>query len=173
MTVIAEVASIEDARAEAEKLKPDLVILALRLEGRLAGIELCRDIKNLPAAPQVLVYTSFNSTADVSATYLAGADGFVYKGAGTRRLLRCVREVSAGARIFITGAESEDHDLALQKVLATSQLTPKEREVLGLMLQRFSNSQIAEELVVELSTVKTHVRRILRKLDLGNRRELF
>lgn len=173
MMVVAEAATVADAVREAEVSRPDLVILALRLEGRLDGIELCRDLRGGPRSPFVLVYTAFNSTANVSACYLAGADGFVFKGSPTGRLLSSIRDLRDGQRVWVMGRESQDQVDTLEKVVEESGLTTREHEVLGFILQHLSNAEIANELVIELSTVKTHVRNILNKLNVSSRRDLF
>lgn len=173
MLVVGEADTVNGALLAAERLMPDLVILALRLEGAFGGVELCRNIRSLPEAPTVLVYTSFNSAEDVSSSYLAGADGFVFKGTGMGRLLSSIRNLRRGRPVWITGRAAKDQSADLARAVAESGLTPREQEVLGFMLQHFSNKRIAEELVIELSTVKTHVRSILQKLNLENRRALF
>lgn len=173
MAVAGEAETIAEAVQQARALAPDLVILALRLEGELRGIEICREIKNLPQAPAVLVYSSFNRGEDVSASFLAGSDSFVYKGAPSARLLASVRDTLAGKRVWITGVEPKDQSSRLRRSVEDSGLTAREREVLGFMLQRYTNSAIADELYIELPTVKSHVRSILRKLGLASRRELF
>jgi NarL family two-component system response regulator LiaR len=121
----------------------------------------------------VLVYTAFNSSKDMASSFLSGADGFVYKGAEFGRLLASVKDTCAGKRVWVPGVETTVQSSRLQRAVEESGLTPKEREVLGFMLQRFTNSQIAHELYVELPTVKTHVSHILRKLGLSSRYELL
>lgn len=173
MAVVGESETVAEALAAAETDNPDMVILALRLEGELGGIELCRDIKNLDVAPIVLVYSSFNSSEDISASFLAGADGFIYKGAEPGRLLSGIRDLDRGRAVWVSGVETDEQSVQLQRAVEASGLTRREREVLGFMLQHFTNSQIADELVVELTTVKTHVSSVLRKLGMQSRRELF
>jgi two-component system response regulator DevR len=171
MTVISEAETVADGVRLATTGDPDLVILALRLQGELRGIELCREIKNLPRAPTVLVYSSFNSSKDLSSSFLSGADGFVHKGTASERLLSSVRAAHAGKRPWVSGVEAKGQSARLP--VEESSLTPREQEVLGFMLQHFTNSEIAKELYVELPTIKTHVSSILRKLGLSSRRELF
>lgn len=173
MEVSSEAGTVADALEAVERLSLDVVIMALRLEGTLAGIELCREIKNLAPAPAVLVYSSFNSSAEISASYLAGADGFIYKGAEPSRLLAGIRELHSGGQIWVTGVPSAEHSARLEQAVATSGLTRREQEVLGFMLQHLTNSQIAGELVIELTTVKSHVSSVLRKLGMTSRRDLF
>lgn len=172
LIVVGEAATVADTVILAETLAPDLVILALRLEGELHGIELCREIKNLCTAPAVLVYSSFDSTEDVSASFLSGADGFIHKGAEPGRLLSGIRDIRAGRPVWVTGVTVE-HSMQLRRAVEGAGLTRREREVLGYMLQHFTNSEIAAELFIELTTVKTHVSSVLRKLGKQSRRDLF
>lgn len=173
LAVAGEAETAGQAVALTRRLDPDLVILALRLQGEFQGIEVCREIKSLPAAPAVLVYSSFNSSEDISSSFLSGADSFVYKGAEPEWFLAGVRDTLKGRRVWMTGAEAPGRAQEVQQRAAGPDLTAREREVLGLMLQHYANSAIAQELHIELPTVKTHVRSILRKLGLASRRELF
>lgn len=173
LEVVGEAEGPLDALPLVTEAQPDLVILALRLAGEFHGVELCRDLKNLPQAPAVLFYTSFNSRDEVASAFLSGADGFLYKGADPAQLLSTVTATLAGRRVWAPGAGVPAHSARLQQAADDYGLTAREREVLGLMLQRYTNSQIAEDLFVELPTVKTHVSNILRKLSLSSRHELF
>jgi two-component system, NarL family, response regulator DevR len=169
------VAEAETAAAVLElttRLHPDLVVLPLRLEGELKGVELCREIKSAGSA-RVLIYTSFNSGQDVSACMLSGADSFVHKGEDSARLLATIRATAAGRRVWLPGGQHKDRSDRVRRLLESSGLTRREQEVLGFMLQRCTNAQIAHELFVELPTVKTHVSSVLRKLGLRSRQELF
>lgn len=173
LRVVAEATSAAAALALTLIHRPDLVLLPLRLEGEFKGVELCREIVAGPSAPRVLVYTSFNGPDDASAAFLSGAHSFVHKGAETERLLEAIRATRHGRRVWLLGA---DHDRTVQRLqanAATANLTPREQEVLGLLLQRLTNAQISRQLFIELATVKTHVRNILGKLGVASRRELF
>lgn len=171
LTVAGEAATVEDGARAARELAPDLVILALRLEGELRGPELCREIKRLPQPPAVLVYTAFDSAADASASYLARADGFLHRRTASDLLLRSIRDTGAGRRVWVPREPVSEEGRSRPDPAAG--LTPREHEVLGLILLRYSNAQIAERLQLRLPTVKTHVRGLLRKLGMSSRRELF
>lgn len=173
MEVAGKAIAMEDGLELASRSQADVMVVPLRLHGEWHGIELCRSIKNLADAPKVVICTSFPSTEEVAASFLSGADAFVYKGAETSRLLDTIRQTSRGNRGWVPAVEpaaSADH---LRDIWSKSDLTSREQEVLGLMLQHFTNAQIADELVVELTTVKTHVRNILGKLGITSRRDLF
>lgn len=173
MELVGEAESAEQALAEQIQKEPDLVILPLRLEGKLEGVELCREIKSLDNAPLVLIYTSYNAREDASATFLSGADGFVHKGEETGRLLETIRALLSGHRVWLLGTESPGTARLVKTAVERSGLTRREHEILGLMLQHLTNAQIGNELFIELPTVKSHVRSILAKLGLHSRRELF
>jgi two-component system response regulator DevR len=171
--VVAEANSARTALAAAAESRPDLVVLPLRLEGELKGVELCRELVAMPAAPRVMIYTSYNSAEDASASFLSGANSFVHKGEEAGRLVETIRDTMAGRRIWLLGTEPRESMDRLERVVQGSNLTPREQEVLALMLKRLSNAQIATTLFVELPTVKTHVSNILAKLGVRSRRELF
>jgi len=171
--VVGESESAGEALHLAEELRPDLVVLDLRLKGEEGGIEACREIKSLPDPPRVLVHTAYNTEEDVAATLLSGADGFLHKGEDYTKLPEAVRKTHAGERVWMLGGDVEQ---AEDEVLRSSEevlLTPREKEVLALVLKRYTNAEISERLSISLQTTKNHVSSILRKLGKHSRRELF
>ena len=173
LAVVAEATTARMAMEMVTLHRPHLVILPLRIGGELKGIELCREVVAAPCQPKVLVYTSFNAPQDAAAAFLSGAHSFVHKGEDTGRLLDTIRATLGGRREWLLGAESAPTMAELAQRTYRSTLTAREQEVFGLMLQRFSNAQIAATLFIEMPTVKTHVRSILAKIGVGSRRELF
>ncbi|WP_405721072.1 response regulator [Streptomyces sp. NBC_00046] len=172
MTIVGEAGTVADAIAAAHALTPSVLILALRLEGELRGAEVCRVVKRLPQPPAVLVYTAFDSAADASTCFLAGADAFVHRRTDRRQLITSIRDTYRGRRVWMPSAAPAE-GAARARPRGAPGLTPREEEVLGLMLLRYSNAQIGETLQLQLPTVKTHVRGLLRKLGLASRRDLF
>jgi two-component system, NarL family, response regulator DevR len=172
MQLVAEAQTAEEVLSLTRGLRPDLVVLPLRLEGEPKGVEICREIKSTGPA-RVLIYTSYNSGDDAAACLLSGADSFVYKGEDPARLLETMRATARGRRVWLLGGESRDESGRVKRLVESSGLTRREREVLGLVLQRRTNAEIAQELFLGLPTVKTHVSNILRKLGLRRRQELF
>lgn len=172
MRLVGEAATAGEALALTQWSRPDVVILPLRLEGEFKGVELCREVKS-HGTSRVLVYTSYNSGEDAAACLLSGADSFVYKGEDSARLLTTIRATAGGRRVWLLGGENRAQSDRMRRLVESSGLTPREQEVLGLVLQRYTNAQIARALFVELPTVKTHVSSILRKLGLRSRQELF
>lgn len=173
LTVVAETEGVIDALEAIDTHRPGLVILPLRLGGAPAGLELCREITSLDRAPQVFMYTSFSSANDATMAFLSGADSFLTKDHPERRLLETIRATARGRKVWDTTVDTSASALRLGETLQESGLTSREQEVLGFMLQRYTNAEIARELFISLPTVKTHAAHILRKLGLGTRKELF
>lgn len=173
LQVIGEARSAGEALALSSRERPDLVVLPLRIEGQLKGVELCRELVTLEHSPKVLIYSSYNSPGDASASFLSGAHSFVHKGEEAGQLVKAIHLTLAGQHVWLLGGEQSDAAARLERQAETAGLTKRELDVLGCMLQRFTNAQIARDLFIELPTVKTHVRRILSKLGVSTRRELF
>jgi DNA-binding NarL/FixJ family response regulator len=170
--VVGEAESVTEAVRLARDLRPDLVLLDLRL-GEGSGIEACREIKALQSAPRVLVLTAHTSVEDVAGATLAGADGYLHKGVEGEQILDAVKRVRASGRVWLLPAGDEEEAAnRMRKTSDQARLTPKEKEVFTLVLKRRTNAEIAKELYISLYTVKNHVSSILRKLELKSRREI-
>ena len=169
--VTGEAGNAADALRLAGELRPDVVLLDLRL-GQDSGIEVCREIKALPDAPRVLVFTAHTGTEDIAGATLAGADGYLHKGVAGEELIEAVGRTHAGSRVWLLPAAEEAAASRIEEVSGQARLTPKEREVFALVLKRSTNAEIAKELYISLYTVKNHVSSILRKLGLKSRREI-
>lgn len=173
LTVVAEAEQAEEALAAVSATSPDLVILPLRLGGESAGLELCREIKSFSPAPHVMMYTSFTSPSDATLAFLSGADSFLTKDSPEHRLLETIRDTVGGNRVWSRNADTDRSARSLKSYVDESSLTAREREVLGFMLQRYSNAEIGKELFISVPTVKTHVSNVLQKLGVSSRRDLL
>jgi two-component system, NarL family, response regulator DevR len=173
LEVVGEAHSYDAALELHEQLAPDLVVLPLRLGGELSGVGLCRELVSATGGTRVLVYSAFNAADEASAAFLSGAHSFVHKAEEVDRLLDAIRSTLSGRRVFLLGAEVGASVVRLRDSADRAGLTARESEVLTLMLQHLTNAQIAAALVVEVATVKTHVRNVLAKLGIASRRELF
>lgn len=171
--IVAEAALAADAMAEVAEVHPDLVILPLRLGGVRDGLELCREIKSMADGPKVMMYTSYTGKTDASLAFLSGADSFLTKDHPAGRLLETVRATAEGHRVWDIHSDTGESARRLEERVQESSLTLREQEVLGFMLQRYSNSEIARELFISIPTVKTHVSNVLQKLGIESRKELF
>lgn len=157
-----------------QRLAPDLVVMDVRMPV-LDGIEATRRIVALPDPPRVVVLTTFDLDEHALAAIRAGASGFLLKDAPPEDMLAALRTVHAGDAVIAPSTTRRllEHlaphgcdPVALQSV---EHLTEREREVLVAMARGWSNSEIATRLFVAEGTVKTHVGRILAKLDARDR----
>jgi DNA-binding NarL/FixJ family response regulator len=176
LEVVGEAADGTQAVALADDLKPDVVLMDIRMPG-LDGIEATRRIvsRGQPPGIQVLILTTFDLDEYVYDALQAGASGFLLKDASPEQLIASIRMVSQGdallapsitRRLIEEFAASRTH---ARPPLALDQLSSREREVFTLLAHGLSNREIAAQLFVGETTVKTHVTRILTKLGLRDR----
>jgi two-component system response regulator NreC len=173
--VIGEAGDGHEVVALAESLSPDVIIMDIAMPG-MDGLEATRYIKtNLPHI-NVLVLTMHRSDEYFFEMLRAGASGYVLKGARTSELINAIRVVSRGeVFLYPTMAQRLVQDyLSLKgdKLDQESSLSPREREILLLLAEGYSNKEIAEKLVISQSTVHTHRSNLLSKLGLNSRHEL-
>lgn len=160
------------------KLNPDVILMDIGLP-KIDGIEATRRIKEAGLNSSVLMFTSRDSNEDVFAALKAGADGYIMKGSNEQTLINAIEAVSqkAGwldpqiARIVLSGINEQKENQQDKTKAANNKygLTKKELEVLSLIVEGLSNQEIAQRLVVSLSTTKAHVHSILQKLYLTDR----
>jgi DNA-binding NarL/FixJ family response regulator len=176
MTVVGEAADGEDAVSAARRLQPDLVLMDIRMPV-LDGIEATRRIVAAQAGTRVLILTTFGLDGYVFDALRAGASGFMLKDAPPEEISAAVRIVASGEALLAPAVtRSVIEEFARQRPVATpappqavAELTPREREVLALLARGLSNPEICARLVISEATAKTHVARILQKLDLRDR----
>ena len=175
-TVVGEAVDGEDAVAAAGRLRPDVVLMDIRMPV-LDGIEATRRIVRAHPETRVLILTTFGLDTYVYDALRAGASGFMLKDAPPEEITAAVRIVASGEALLaptVTRAVIEEFvrqrpATAIAPPPPVSELTPREREVLDLLARGLSNSEICERLVISEATAKTHVARILQKLDLRDR----
>lgn len=173
LRVVGEAANGLEAVAAAVETRPDVVLMDVRMP-EMDGIEATRRTTALEPAPKVLVLTTFDLDEHAFAALRAGASGFLLKEAPPEQLLAGIRTVAAGEQLLapsLTRRLIERFSTSSPPAAppALDVLTPREREVLGLVARALTNAEIAASLVVSETTVKTHVARILMKLGLRDR----
>ncbi|MFE9490669.1 MULTISPECIES: response regulator [unclassified Streptomyces] len=172
ITVVGEAADGVEAVEQARELRPDVVLMDVRMPRR-NGIEATRQLLAESATPpKVVVITTFENDGYVTAALSAGASGFVLKRRPVREIAEAVRVVAAGEAILFPAALRRmvaARPLGSAEALPKAALTGREEEVLRSMATGLSNPEIAESLTVSLETVKTHVGNVLTKLGAQNR----
>jgi DNA-binding NarL/FixJ family response regulator len=174
--VVGEAGDGIEAVEQVVLLKPDVVLMDIRMP-RLDGIVAARRVLAQPQVrTRVLILTTFDDDAYVYDALRAGASGFLLKSAPPRELAGAVRTVAAGQSLLapeITKRLIEEHVRRPKPgsgpPVELTDLTARELEVLGLIAQGKSNADIAGALFLSEPTVKTHVTRILSKLNLRDR----
>jgi DNA-binding NarL/FixJ family response regulator len=173
--IVGQAATGREAVERARRLAPDVVLMDVRMPD-LDGITATRELTRVASRARVLILTTFEQDDYVFGALRAGASGFLLKRARPEELIAGVHTIAAGdsllspsvaRRVIDRMAQQPTPELADQAKL--DELTPREREVLGLIARGLSNREIATELVVEEATIRSHVRRILMKLELRDR----
>jgi len=170
--IVGEAATGAEAVAAVREHRPDVVLMDIRMP-EMDGIEATRRILAADAEVRVIILTTFDLDRYVYQALAAGASGFLLKDVTPEHLVAAVRLIRTGDALL---APSITRRLVSRFAPAfgggsrdLSALTPRELEVLGLVARGMSNSEIAETLTLSEATVKTHVARILGKLDLRDR----
>jgi DNA-binding NarL/FixJ family response regulator len=174
ISVVAEAGDGGEAVELARRHAPAVALLDIRMPV-MDGLHAARQILALSSRTRVLILTTFDADEYVYEALRVGASGFLLKDAPADQLVTAVRSLAAGDALIdpvITRRLISRFALAARPAGVPdelSQLTPRELEVLRLVARGLSNIEIAQELVVEENTVKTHVSRILTKLGLRDR----
>jgi DNA-binding NarL/FixJ family response regulator len=180
LEVVGEAADGRQAVGLAARLSPDVVLMDVRMPV-MDGIEATRQItgEGRPEAPRVLILTTFDLDEYVFEALRAGASGFALKSRPLDELLSAIRIVADGEALLAPSVTRRliAHFSRTRRAPATArrdvaELTEREREVLALVAQGLSNSELVDALHVTLPTIKTHVSRILAKLGARDRTQL-
>jgi DNA-binding NarL/FixJ family response regulator len=173
--IVGQASTGREAVERACRVAPDVVLMDVRMPD-LDGISATRELSLASPGARVLILTTFEQDDYVFGALRAGASGFLLKRARPEELIAAVHTVAAGEallspsvtrRVIDRMAQQPTPELADQAKLDA--LTPREREVLECIARGMSNREIAAALVVEESTIRTHVKRVLTKLELRDR----
>jgi len=168
--VVGEAGDGNEGVAAAERLRPDVILMDLVMP-RLDGVGAMRELRRRMPSVRVIVLTSFTDDAKLLPAVQAGAAGYLLKNAQPRELARAVRAAHAGEAVLDPHVAARLLDSIARPAdrAPGEELTPREREVLGLLGRGFSNKRIALELGIAEKTVKTHVGHVLAKLGVADR----
>ena len=167
LELVGEAENGEQAVARANILKPDVILMDLMMPV-MDGVAAIAIIKKQNPAIQIIALTSFQEDELVQNALKNGAIGYLMKNVSARELAAAIRAVKDG-KMTLSPEAAQALVHASQQAQETESLTEREREVLKLMVEGLNNAEIAERLVVSLSTVKYHISNILMKLGVDNR----
>ncbi len=175
LCVVGEAGDGAEALRLLRQVEADVVVMDIRMPV-LDGVAATRQLCAASGAPRILVLTTFDTDEDAFAALQAGASGFLLKNAPPEEMLAAIRVIAEGAAVVAPRITRRLLDRFAGQLVSRpvadrrlGQLTGREREVLLLVAQGMSNAEIASRIFVAETTVKTHVGRILTKLDLRDR----
>ena len=160
------VAQASDGRAAVEHWRahrPDVTLLDLRMP-RLDGVAAIQELRQSDASVRVIVLTTYDNDEQIYQALTAGAKGYLLKDARREELLDCIRRVHAGQTCVDAAIAAK-----LAERVSGESLSAREREVLLLMAQGQSNREIAAQLFISETTVKSHIKHLFAKLNVFSR----
>jgi DNA-binding NarL/FixJ family response regulator len=165
-TVVAEASSVAEGLAVAAQHKPDVVLMDIRLPDG-SGLEAVKKLRAANPQMGIVVLTMYAGDEHLFGALEAGASAFVPKDAPAEDVVAAARHAAASPEAF----SAADLANAMKRRLAPSgpQISPREREVLGLLADGLAVAQIAKRLYISESTAKTHISKLYEKLGAGNR----
>jgi len=163
MTVVGQAKSGTEAVALARNHSPDVVLMDLRMPG-MSGVEAIAAIRSERPETGVIVLTTYHGDEDIRKALAAGAQSYLLKGMSHLKLLEAIRSVRAGHEYFPRSIRN-----SIPEKLNRSALSPRELDILRLIVKGLTNQEIAEALSITRGTLKWHVNIILRRLDVSDR----
>ncbi|HEK0511362.1 TPA: two-component system response regulator NarL [Proteus mirabilis] len=160
----------------AEELDPDLILLDLNMPG-MNGFETLDQLRLRSLSGRIVVFSVSNYSDDLITALKRGADGYLLKDMEPEELLAALKQAAAGKMVVSPTltpilAQSLREDRSEGERAGIDQLTPRERDILKLIAQGLSNKMIARKLDITESTVKVHVKHLLKKMKLKSRVEV-
>ncbi|GHF52530.1 DNA-binding response regulator [Streptomyces mashuensis] len=165
ISVVGQASSGEEAVALAARLSPDIVLLDLRMGG-MDGVEATGHVLRGSPGSKVVIVTTYESDADILRAVEAGASGYLLKGSSRQELINAVQSAARGETVLTPSLAPK---LFRARAVETPPLSERETEVLRLVSQGLTNAEIGRRLFIGEATVKTHLLRAFRKLDVSDR----
>ncbi len=166
--IVAETGRAEEARAQARRLHPDVVLLDIRLH-QSSGIDVARTLREELPQVKVLVLTTYNYETYVRALFAIGVHGYLLKSASDVELIEAVRAVHRGEMALNAGIAAQLAASRRSGVGATRALSEREREVLTLVAEGASNREIGQQLGLKETTIESYLSNIMAKLGARSR----
>lgn len=171
--VVGEAGTVAEAVAMADQANPDVVLMDIRLPDG-SGVEACREIKKSHPDMRIVMLTSYSDEEAIVGSVMAGANGYLLKQADSDQLTRAIREAAEGASSLDPRAAgallTQFRELSAKQAEAElAGLTDRERRMLALIAEGYTNRAIGEVLHLSEKTVRNHVSQLLRKLGFQRR----
>ena len=164
--VVAEAASGSEALERVQEVSPAVVIMDLAMGAGMDGIEAIRKIRERNKRQAILVFTTYDSDADIVRAVDAGAMGYLLKDAAPEEIFAAIRGAVQGRSVMSPPVASR---LFQQLRTPDAVLTPREAELLSLLTEGLSNRELGQRLFISEATVKTHLAHIYAKLGVETR----
>ena len=179
LQVVGEAGNGNEAIQKAQQLKPDVILMDLVMPEK-GGLDAIVEIRQLQPQARILVLTSFADDANVAEALRRGAYGFLLKDTSPTELVQTIRSVSTNkltipqelARALLERKDPVEATRPPQPSADGESLTPRELDVLRCIARGMANKQIAQALSISTATVRSHVTRMMHKLNLENRTQL-
>ena len=177
LRVVGEAGDGSGVQGLIDRLAPDVVLMDIRMPGT-DGLTATEAVRRRPGAPEVVILTTFDADEHVLRALRAGAAGFILKDTPPAEIVESVRRIAAGQpvlspavtkRLITRVADAGQDDRKARAAARLADLNDREREIAVAVGEGKSNAEISATLYLSVPTVKTHVSRILTKLDLNNR----
>ncbi|WP_112479215.1 response regulator [Vibrio variabilis] len=165
--VVAEASNGSDAVALAKEIEPDLVLLDLNMKG-MSGLDTLKALREDDFQGFIVILTVSDIPADIDSLVKAGADGYLLKDTGPDEIVELLRGLSDGSKAFSGAIKTYLSERANVSDVFTT-LTEREMQILKEVAKGFRNKQIADRLFISESTVKVHMKSLLRKLQVPSR----
>ena len=168
LELVGEAASGKEALQLCSQLQPDVILMDMMMPG-MDGVAATRTVRQSHPQTQVIALTSFQEGTLVQDALRAGAVGYLLKDVQVDQLAEAIRSAHSGRSMLAPEAAQALAEVAARPAPPGGDLTPREHEVLALIVEGKSNAQIARELGISLSTARFHVSTIIDKLGAANR----